>query len=684
MDTYIGHYRIVSELGRGGMGVVYKAHEQSLNRYVALKVLGEHLCEDQSYVDRFIREAQSAAALNHPNIVQVYAISEHEGQQYFAMEYVTGTSIQRLIRSQGKIDPVTAAGLVLQASHGLAAAHAEGIVHRDIKPANLMVDQRGLVKIADFGLALLAGGATRLTATGMFMGTPGYLSPEQCLDQDVDHRADIYSLGVAFFEMLTGTVPFRADSPLALIRQIVEVDPPEITELNPDVPPELRLILVKMMHKDRNERYESCEVVAQDLQDWLDTAGAGKRSVSSIVAAAVGSAAGAAQASGSTRPARVTTATPEQLEDDPTVQVDSAELAEPPAASSPPPPPPASPAAESAEPTVVADGDPARFAPSPQVEAVEEKSSPSSSRRLVAVLAVAAVLMIAVAGLAGLALWKTGLIGATSNGQDTMSPVAALEPTPIDRSAAMQKVEGDPTGETDESGPVGALSSRSSEAPDQPGAGIPTAGSPEPAAVSPKETVSAPQNQRGESPSSAAVAQGAQPSLGAGSSVPPAVESAGDVQPVAPPPDNTVALISVGETLLAGEAEAYLRRVLTRRGLVVVDGRAVPGIRERLQSGELSGQQELVRDVLRSHARWLVFVRAEYTGDRPLYYQGQHDVEYRGRLHVVTRDLESGRAVGDEIHVPIGYSQLTVERKTAEILRKRFRETAAEMQQYSN
>ena len=158
MKERIGHYSIVSELGRGGMGVVYKAHEESLNRFVALKVLGKHLSGDESFVERFKREAQSAASLNHPNIVQVYAIDEFEGQHYFAMEYVKGTSIQQMIKAQGSLDPVAAGRLILQAASGLGAAHGRGIIHRDIKPANLMVDERGLVKITDFGLALLAAG----------------------------------------------------------------------------------------------------------------------------------------------------------------------------------------------------------------------------------------------------------------------------------------------------------------------------------------------------------------------------------------------------------------------------------------------------------------------------------------------------------------------------------------------
>ncbi|OYV96528.1 MAG: hypothetical protein B7Z68_05500, partial [Acidobacteria bacterium 21-70-11] len=224
----IGHYTIVSELGRGGMGVVYKAHEESLNRFVAIKVLGEHLCTDPTFVARFVREAQAAAALSHPNIIQIFFIGEDEGRHFFVMEYVSGKSLLAMVREEGRIDNPRAAQFMLQAANGLAVAHDKGFLHRDIKPANLMVDERGLLKIADFGLALPQDAATRLTATGMLMGTPGYLSPEQCRGEAVDRRTDIYSLGVTFFELLSGHTPFHADSPLALLRKILEEEPPDI------------------------------------------------------------------------------------------------------------------------------------------------------------------------------------------------------------------------------------------------------------------------------------------------------------------------------------------------------------------------------------------------------------------------------------------------------------------------
>src|SRR5687768_14619836 len=154
MPEKIGHYTVVSELGRGGMGVVYKAREDSLNRFVAIKVLGEHLSSDETFLSRFVREARAAAGLSHPNVIPIYFIGEDQGRHYFAMEYVSGRSVESMIKAEGRIGNPRAAQLLLQAANGLAAAHDHGILHRDIKPANLMVDERGVLKIADFGVAL--------------------------------------------------------------------------------------------------------------------------------------------------------------------------------------------------------------------------------------------------------------------------------------------------------------------------------------------------------------------------------------------------------------------------------------------------------------------------------------------------------------------------------------------------
>jgi len=288
----IGHYKIVSELGRGGMGVVYKAFEESLNRFVAIKVLGDHLAADEQFLSRFTREARAAGGLSHPNVIPIYFIGEDDGLHYFAMEYVSGRSVQSMIRSEGRIDNPRASQIILQAAHGLAAAHDNGIIHRDIKPANLMVDDRGVVKIADFGVALPAEVQTKLTATGALMGTPGYLSPEQCMGESIDQRTDIYALGVTYFEMLTGRMPFNAESPLALLRQILQDDPPDVSQLNAEVDDDAKRILKKMIARNRDERYQTCHELIPDLEEYL--AARKVRSVTASLATRSNAAPGAA------------------------------------------------------------------------------------------------------------------------------------------------------------------------------------------------------------------------------------------------------------------------------------------------------------------------------------------------------------------------------------------------------
>lgn len=269
MSTTIGHYQIIGELGRGGMGVVYKAHEQSLNRYVAIKMLGDQVVNDPNLRARFLREARSAAALNHPNIIQIYYVGEDQGRPYFAMEYVAGVSLAQVIRSERQLEPKRAAGILLQAASGLARAHDQGIIHRDIKPGNIMMDPHGLVKLADFGIAHVVENGDKLTATGQFLGTPGYLSPEVCLGKPIEKRSDIFSLGIVYYEMLTGQTPFRSDSPLAMLKEVVESQVPDPRGLNAGVDLESHLILMKMVAKSPDERYPDCHHLIQDLKRYL-------------------------------------------------------------------------------------------------------------------------------------------------------------------------------------------------------------------------------------------------------------------------------------------------------------------------------------------------------------------------------------------------------------------------------
>ena len=266
----IGNYEVLRELGRGGMGVVYKAHEQSLQRVVALKVLPAHLAADRSFVERFEREARSSAGLSHPNVVTVYAVGEQQGMYFIAMEYVKGQTVAEILRRDGRLEVRRALEITAQVADALATAHKKSVIHRDIKPQNVMVDEAGRAKVMDFGLAkVLADSATNLTTEGALMGTPKYMSPEQCQGYPLDARTDIYSLGVMLYEMLAGQVPFSAETPLALLRKIVDTQVPSLSDVAQDIPPEVIAIVARMVAKDPAERYPDAGTVVGDIRAFL-------------------------------------------------------------------------------------------------------------------------------------------------------------------------------------------------------------------------------------------------------------------------------------------------------------------------------------------------------------------------------------------------------------------------------
>ncbi len=266
--TTIGKYEIVAELGRGGMGVVYKAWEESLQRFVAIKMLGDQLINDENLVARFLREARSVADLNHPNVVQVFAVDTYEGRPYFAMEFVEGESLKELIHTSRKIDPQRALTLVKEVATGLSAAHDKGVVHRDIKPDNIMLTKHGGVKVVDFGIARVDDQFTKLTQSGMAIGTPKYFSPEVCKGLGVDKRTDIFSMGIVFYEMLIGDAPFSADSPLELMNNIVKEEIPDVTALNPEIDENIRMILYHMLEKNLEDRYQDFREVITDIVSY--------------------------------------------------------------------------------------------------------------------------------------------------------------------------------------------------------------------------------------------------------------------------------------------------------------------------------------------------------------------------------------------------------------------------------
>ena len=617
-ERVFGHYRVVEELGRGGMGVVYKAFEESLNRSVAIKVLAEHLTEDEDFVKRFKREAQSAAGLSHPNVIQIFFIGDEQGVPYFVMEFVEGPSVKDVLKKEGAMASGVAARLARQAASGLAAAHDRGLIHRDIKPANLMVARGNQIKIADFGLALQPkDAATRLTATGMLMGTPGYLSPEQCGGASPDSRSDIYSLGMTLYEMLAGSGPFEGNSPLAIIRQILYEEPPPLDELDIGVSPQLNEIVAKMLAKAPSERYQSCREVMDALKVYIERI------------------APLEEASGLTVPVTMPALS------------GSAEL---------PPLPELSSAASAvrAPTTLVPPGATQRVEDIPPSGAY---GSPGRRRLLL----VAILVLLLLAGAAGIALVAGPRL--QSAWADFRGGRERLEEPLVEEAVAAQP-ERPVAGEVEEApGPEPAVLAEHADTAPHSVTESPLASEAQLAATagesSGQEAPGAPSSQSG-------VVDAGDPMptrLRAEAAVAPTTRESRDRPPPLPALPRLMVL-GTGEAALATAVEQALEEDLGRRGFEVVDERSMPEIDDLLKSGNGS-VTHLAPYLAVNDVHVLVVAEAEFLGQRELRYLGRRSLGLSSELRIHSFLTAGQRALGQGWRERLEYTGLTAA-KTAD------------------
>lgn len=677
----VGHYDIVAELGRGGMGVVYKGFEPSLHRHVAIKMLSESLADDSLVVERFFREARSMAQLNDPHIVQIYFVGEDAGQPYFAMEFVEGESLSQRMKRELRLPSAEAARILLQVAQGLALAHDRGVVHRDIKPANLLVTARGVVKVADFGIALAASDFNKkLTGTGQFVGTPGYLSPEVCLGKPVDQRSDIFALGIVFFEMLTGQTPFRDESPLGMMLEVVQAEIPDVRRINSEVEPAFAEILRRMVAKEPADRYADCHQLIADL------VAAGVNAATPVTPARPQSVA----------PVAMTQAapTPPELRRVPT-----------PAPVVPPAPVHAT----------VPSGEQPAMAPPPAPAAAPARRAVVSTRKSSLLPWAAAV--IALVGTGGAAAWYFGRSqpDAAAAPASVASAPAAVAPTPA---ATPPAPAASPTAPAPSASATGALlaaepapATESAAASDPPADELPADGGQPLAAVGPEpeadaggeaistepvadagaamaEAAAAPETSghavRASAPESDPTPQSA--AIGARladlreqrrerrearahAANPPRPEYARVDPPPTPAPRRAgpprVLVLGYGDPAVAGSAELAIEERLSELGLEIVD--------EDFNSA-LSGLEDRPADLARlvgdagKHAEFIVTVRVVPVGEQQLTFYGESMTQYTARLDIGAFDLRAQRKMGPGWNAQLSFTHLNADPNTREAI----------------
>jgi serine/threonine-protein kinase len=622
MKQQFGHYDIVAELGRGGMGVVYKGYETSLNRYVAIKVLAESLAHDQSVKERFLREARSMASLNDPHIIQIYFIGEDAGQTYFVMEFVDGESLGSVLKRETKLTPEQSAKIIHQTALGLATAHDKGVIHRDIKPGNLMLTSKGAVKIADFGIALSTQDfSKKLTSTGEFVGTPGYLSPEVCQGKPVDQRSDIFSLGIVLFECLAGRMPFTDESPLGLMLEVVKAEIPNVRSLNADVDPELSRILTKMVAKDPADRYQSCQELVADLAKHPLVAKGGPITLQTKMSPAAATMIGQKTPASGQRPLPITSPTPL----------------------------PAVHTAPSLQQPLVGGHQPVL---QPQAAATKSPALP---------LAIAAILLLGLGGGAfalrdHIPMLQQFMGSSTNTAASTPAPALGASNTVASTTPAVQT--------TAATAPAATPVASSAPATQQP-----MADPEDPRYAKDGGAAAAPANGAnvavaGAQPGPAARASEVQPlkelvAAQAAEAVPDkhtTVARVTEPEPVSTPRKPhvpTVAVIAGGDEVLTEPAEHAIEAALAKRGYHMIDQDTMPRVSHLLNGGKpnVAGVLELLARNGRVDA--IVIVHARPVGSEQINYYGQSSTLNTAQLNVTAYAVEGQRKLGggsEQVH----------------------------------
>ncbi len=638
MKQQLGHYQIVAELGRGGMGVVYKGYETSLNRYVAIKVLADALANDESVKERFLREARSMAALNDPHIIQIYFIGDDEGQTYFVMEFVDGESLGSLLKREGKLTPEQAAKIVYQTAQGLRTAHDKGVIHRDIKPGNLMITSRGSVKVADFGIALSTQDFSRkLTSTGEFVGTPGYLSPEVCQGNPVDQRSDIFSLGIVLFECLTGRMPFTDESPLGLMLEVVRAEIPDVCSLNSEVDQELSRILAKMVAKDPADRYKNCEELYEDLAQHPLVAKGGPITLQTKLSPAAATLLGQQTPLSGPRQPRSTTPVPQAaLTPTPVTNPGPVALAQPQSM--------------------------------PHGAAAADVNQPGGARHSTALpWAIVAIALLAVAG--GAYAFRDRIpmlqpffgssntvkvaddsaqsqsLAQTDTASGSTADVGASAKQPDDAGAkqATSTAASDAATQTDDAGTMKTASNVASDSP----ATTPTGQQASGTATVPSPTAHA-------SDATAAPAKAGQQLA--------KVERPAPVSKPEKPHVPTIAILAGGDAAVSGPAQEAIASALSSHGFRVVDQDMLPGV-GRLMRGERPRYAEALKVLSRGKVDAVVFVHARAVGSQNLTYYGQNSTLYTAQLGVRAYDVNARRRLGRGWSEQVNFTSLNANQK---------------------